>query len=428
MSKISGLKNVTYIDHQGEVNRVKSIDIENGIISYIGDSSKELDNVIDCSRYIVTPTFCNLHSHIPMWMLRGIAEDVNINEWFNNEIWPYESQIESDDVAISSYLGFLELINNGITVSAEHYMFEDAICNSAIDAGIHLDIAPTLFSGIGSIEDGIQRTLNLRSKMKQHPNINVRFGPHSPYTVSDEDFLRIVEVAKQECMGLHFHISESSEQVKESIEKYGLTPLDKFMTYSPDELDVILAHGLYLSDSEIEKLQANWALSLSPSTYMKLSMGLGNLIKLSETSNAVIGTDGPASSNTMGIIEQTRDLGKLCKFSANDSTLLNLNELWKIMMRGHSFLPFNTGRIEVGASADMILWDLNKLNTLPINNLLASIIYGANETNIDTVISSGNILKSKGKLTVDYTSKLNDLRERLQRLDEVGKGVSQLKF
>ncbi|MBZ4669454.1 MAG: hypothetical protein JG775_2607, partial [Defluviitaleaceae bacterium] len=161
------LKNSTIINKEGKIKQGQNIYISQGEIIKISDefiNANNIKEIIDCSNLFVTPGLVNLHTHSPMNIFKGIAEDVDIYDWFNKEIWPYESKITSDDVYYGALLAIIEMIENGVTAFADHYFYAERICDAVLETGIRGDIAPTLFGMADNFEDEFKRISHLIEK------------------------------------------------------------------------------------------------------------------------------------------------------------------------------------------------------------------------------------------------------------------------
>lgn len=424
INNVFAFNHCTLLDEAGMLHPNQSIVIENGILTRI--TSDDIEGV-DCSGLIISPGFVNLHTHAAMNIFKGIAEDVSIDAWFNDEIWPYESKMEERDVYLGTRLAMAEMLNNGVTAYADHYFNPKAILRAAEEMRIKTDLAITLFGFAPNYKEELNQSIELIQQNKRE-RIHLRLGPHSPYTCSPETLREIATHAKALGCGLHIHVSETQSQVDESIKNYGKKPLE--IVYESGCLDVpcIIGHGLYITPEEHHLLQEDTIISLSPKTYLKLAMGLGHMPNLIDDVHYAIGTDGAASSNSLNPLEQVRLLGLLLKDVYQDARKAKLEELWKTLMKGHEALPFNSGKLKEGYSADLIFWDLNKVNTMPLYNPLASILYSANETNIKDVMIHGEWVKKDHKL-IAYESKLiQDVNAQVQDLLRRGKGKAKVHF
>ncbi|HHZ01642.1 MAG TPA: amidohydrolase [Tissierellia bacterium] len=430
MDKKILLKNGTIIYEDGSLGKNKNIYIEEGKIKKISGEVEEGDyQVIDCSNLYITPGFVNLHTHSPMNIMKGIAEDISIENWFNERIFPYESKLEADDVYWGTVIASLEMINNGVIAFADHYFFEESVYKAVEDVGIRADIAPTVFGLVDDYEEQLKNAESFINKYKDKNNrIKLRLGPHAPYTCPGEKLKEIVDTAKKLNVGIHIHVSETKEQVEDSIKQTGKSPIQVLYESGGFDIDVIIAHGLWTLEEDLKYISEKCVFVFSPKTYMKLSMGKGNIYELKDKLNYSFGTDGAASSNTLSPLEQARMFALNGKFITGDATNFETKEIWKRLMDGHKALKFNTGTIAEGYDADLLLWDLNKASTFPVYDPLTSIIYSSDASNIRYTMVEGEFLKFDGKLTKDINNVLQKVGEIQERVLMRGKGKKKVNY
>src|SRR6056297_126774 len=408
------LKNGNLIDHEGNISKEKSIFIKDGKICEIEkfESNKNIEGVriIDCKDKFISPGLVNLHVHSPMNIFKGIAEDVDIDTWFNEEIWPYESNMNGNDVYVGALAAIAEMINNGVTAFADHYMEGERISDAVLETGIKGDVALTVFGMSDDFEDELEETGKIIEKRRDESSrLNLRFGPHAPYTCPGDTLKKIIDKAKELGTGVHIHLSETQEQVENSLENTNKTPFEVMYDAGGFDLPCIIAHGLWMKEEDRKFLNKNTFIAACPKTYMKLNSGYGTLWDDFKSKPIAIGTDGAASSNTLDPIEQLRLYALIGKINKKDARDFNLKGMWKILMRGHEALDFNSGKVKEGYAADLLIWDLKMINTLPLYNPLASILYSSNSNNIRYNIVDGKILKEEGIIKLSK----NDLEKKL---------------
>ncbi len=416
------------IDHKGNVHEKKNILIKDGMISYIGKDFIEADIIYNCQDRYISPSFVNLHTHSPMNIFKGIAEDVNIDQWFNDIIWPYESKLEPEDIFHSSMVAGAEMLGYGVSAYADHYFYAEEVIKAALSLGIKIDMAPTLFSLDGSFDKGIENTIRLVKLYKNSKDVKISLGPHSPYTCYEEDLAKVGELANKYNLKIHTHVSETKEQVETSLKEKGVTPIELLYRVGCLKGKTILGHGLYITDEDISFINENTNFALSPKTYLKLNMGFGNILRLKDGLNITIGTDGAASSSNLNPLEQVRLLGLMGKFILDDPTGFDVKTLWQYLMKGHEVLEFNSGKIEEGYSADLLIWDLDLPNTQSNNNPIASIIYSSDPRNIESILISGKFVKKIGETKININNSINYCKNRINQLIEEGGGNTNLKF
>lgn len=422
------LRNATIINNDCSLEKNRDIYIDDGKINKIVNSrdnalvSDDYD-IVDCSNYYVSPSFVNLHSHAAMNIFKGIAEDVTIDDWFNKEIFPYESKLTETDVYYGVKLAILEMLDNGVTAFADHYFSQDSVLQAVLDSKIRADLAPTVFGLAPNYKEQLEAVKEFIIKNRNVSNrVNLRLGPHAPYTCPNPILTEIVNVAKDINVGIHIHVSETKEQVDTSYKETSKSPFEVLHESGGFDIDTIVAHGLWVQEDDIKYINDKTYFAFCPKTYMKLAMGEGNIYKLKDKINYSFGTDGGASSNTLNPLEQARLFALNGKFLENDSEEYKIKDIWKSLMNGHNALKFNTGKVGVGYDADLIIWNLKKPNTYPIYNPVASIIYSSSSSNVLYTMVEGEFLKYDGKLMLNENEVLNKISEIQSELLERGKG------
>lgn len=426
-------KNCNIIDENGKVTENINIYISEGIIhkitgEVINELTKEYEEV-DCTDRYITPGFVNLHTHSPMNIMKGIAEDISIDNWFNEKIFPYESKLTNEDVYWGAVIASAEMINNGVTAFADHYFAQESVYKAVEDMGIRADIAPTIFGLAADYREQLNEAVDFVEKHQgKNSRIRLRLGPHAPYTCPGDKLREITDAAKKLNVGIHIHVSETEEQVIESIKNTGKTPVEVLYESGCFDIDVIIAHGLWTKREDLKFINEKVFFAFSPKTYMKLSMGEGNIYNLKDDINYSFGTDGAASSNTLSPLEQARLFALNGKFINNSATDFKITDIWKALMNGHNALKFNTGKIQEGCDADLLIWDLNMLNTFPVYDPLASIIYSSDPDNITAVMVEGEFLKRDGKLKADTVCILEQVNKIKENILKRGKGESKINY
>lgn len=454
------IQRVDILDEYGQVTRDRTVVVVAGSIQDIlpGDSpiperyrvlggEQQDTEIVSGVDRVLTPGLVNLHTHSPMNVFRGIAEDVNEQDWFNREIWPYESNMTREDVRLGARLAVAEMISCGVTAFADHYFMADEVCSAAADAGIRLDMAPTLFGLSGDFPDQLRAAEELLQSWQGFDGrIAVRLGPHSFYTCDEQQVRMCVRSAERLGAGLHIHISETAGQVAAARKQYGTTPFGLLERTGALDLPLIIGHGIFLEEEDHHRIRyamkehstpgERTALAVCPITYLKLGSGTGNLFAAYDTFvkqgeeplPLAIGTDGAASSNSLDPLAQTRLLALLGKAHAGDGAAWSAEQAWRIHMAGHDALPFGSGRIAVGAPADLVLWDLHTINTIPVYRPLSAMLYSSSPVNITDVWIAGRRVKREGVVCIETPDLYQEARERVGQLLARGRGPTNLVF
>ncbi|MFA9376016.1 MAG: amidohydrolase [Lachnotalea sp.] len=454
MARIIVLKNATILHADATVMKHKNIFIENGIISKIEDSNQEIQReqcsdtllnskenlgnpcehnceqeVIDCTHFVITPGIVNMHTHAAMSLFKGIAEDVSSDRWFNEIIWPYESKVDEHDVYIGTKLAIAEMIDCGVTTFSDHYFFEDAVYKAVEEAGIRAVIAPTLFGSAANFEERIDNTVSfIKEKKGKSDRIELRMGPHAPYTCPTPTLQRIIEEAKRLGVGIHLHVSENVPQVEKCIRENKKTPFGMIDEAGGFDIPCLVAHGSYIREEDLKYLKEDTWFATCPKTYMKLSSGTGNLYQLRSQLQYSFGTDGAASSNSLNPLEQARLFALIGKYQFDNCEDYTNKEIWQALMRGHKAFGFHSGQIQEGWNADLVIWDLKRANTYPVYNPVTSILYSADSTNVHDTMVGGTFLKRNGELVLDLTQLYKEANELKKEMLKRGKGKANVVY
>lgn len=409
----------------------QSLLIKDDLIAEIADDIDEgnADKIIDAEGKILLPGFINTHTHLSMTLFRGLADDLSLDSWLNDHIWPMEANLNGDYCYIGALLGAIELIKSGTTTFSDMYFYMEDVARAVDEAGIRA----VLSYGMIDFGDEEKREGELKENLQLFENCNgmadgrikVFFGPHSPYTASEELLIKTRQLADEYNMGIHIHVSETQKEIEDVSAEKGLRPfeyLDKIGFLGPD---VVAAHSVWLSDEEIEIIKKNNVkISHNPCSNMKLASGIAPVSKLIENGICVsIGTDGASSNNNLDLIEELKTASLLQKVSTLDPNVLNSHEAVAMgTIKGAEALGLDDeiGSIEVGKKADIILIDTNCANMVPDSSTLTSnVIYSANGSNVDTTICNGKILMENKKLTVlDEQEVYDKAREAIKKLKE----------
>lgn len=384
--------------------------------------------VIEAAGMAVMPGLINTHAHVPMVLFRGVAEDVTIQTWFNEIIWPMESNLTGEDVFWGTLLAAAEMIESGVTTVADHYFMADRIAEAMVDCGMRAHLAPTMFGQQGAEELAESERFVERWHGAGDGRLSVWLGPHSPYLCSREFLADVATLARRLGVGCHIHVSETAEQVQRSLDEHGLTPPEVLERAGMFEGPVLCAHAAHATADDIVLLARHHAgVAHCPKTFLKLAAGIAPIVAMREARIPVgLGTDGAASNNTMDILEQMRLAAALQKHEQEDPTALTLDEaLAMATVEGARVLQRveTLGRLAPGYLADLILVRLDGAHVQPVHDVRAALVYSVRASDVDTVIVNGRILM-EGRIlrTIDKDRVLREVASRANRLLETGHG------
>lgn len=375
--------------------------IEGKYIKKIEENIEETnEKIIDASNMLLMPAFINCHTHVGMSLFRNYGEEVDLMTWLNDYIWPLEDKLSSDDVYTASLMSFVEMIKNGIGSFADMYFFSEATIKATIDVGIRGEISRGL-----SIPDPddyrIKENIELFEKYKDNDLINIGLGPHAIYTSDLDQLKKVSDIASQYNMPIHIHLSETKQENEDCYKRYGMTPTEVFEKAGIFKHKTIAAHGIYLSDSDLDIIKENNVTIVhNPASNLKLSSGFLDLSRLIDKGiNVALGTDSSASNNKLSILREMELAGLVSKlYSTRQIDAYEILKMATINGAKALGLEDEIGSIKENKLADLILIDLDNVNHSPNNNILSSLIYSTYETDIKYTFINGNIVYDRGKV------------------------------
>lgn len=397
-------------------NRIESI-------QDTGVDDSHFKQVIDARGMLAIPSLINTHAHVPMVIFRGLAEDVNIADWFN-EMWQLEANLTPDDVYWGMMLGIAEMIESGVTAAADHYWHMNRAAEAVEKAGTRGLLGWAMFGSHG--QEAIEKTANFVQDYHGTANgrITAILAPHAPYTC-DDDFLRACAKKAQEIgTGIHIHAAENAEQTQNSLKAHGKTPIGILRDTGVLDVPTLLAHLCGATESDLDLLQQyQTGVAHAPKTYLKLAMGFAPITELRQRGIPVgLATDGAVSNNTMDILESLRLMAMTQKERNGQPEVMPMHEALDIATRGSAQIygmPNDLGVLEAGRLADIALIDLSGLHHQPLYNIGATLIYNARASDVQTVICDGQILMlNRELLTIDKAEVVEQVRLGMARLAE----------
>ena len=366
--------------------------------------TEETDKIINGEGKAIEPAFYNCHTHIPMTILKGLGDDKELHDWLIHDIWPREAKMTPDDIYIASKFAILEMIKGGTVFCNDMYQYGEQTMKAINEMGIR---------GVVSKPEIDIPTPELLEKKKKivldfidYKNINENriikgISCHAVYTVSD-DFLQFYsDLAKKYSMPIHIHACETKFEVENCLKKKGCTPIEHLEKLGLLTDKTILAHCVHLSDKDIEIIKKhNTKVAHCPISNFKLKSGLMAFQKLTNAGVLVtLGTDGSASNNSLGMLEEMKACALNAKTQANSSKAGNVNDIYKTAtVNGAKAFGIDAGVIEEGKIADFLLYDLNHYLLLPNFNLISNIIYSAQNECITDVFCDGKQLMCNRKV------------------------------
>lgn len=404
-------------------------------VGFEADLKKEYSakEVVDCNGKILMPGLVNAHTHVPMTLVRGLADDLRLDVWLMGYMLPVERQFVSPEfVRLGTLIACAEQIRSGVTTFNDMYYFEDDIAQATADAGMRAVCGESIMKypapDAPSYDDSLAYAREFIKKWKGHPLIIPAIAPHAPYSTNPEIIRACVDLAKEFDVPLHIHISETAFEVENMRNEQGMPVIPYVKKLGLFEAKVIAAHCVHIDTGEIRTLQhANAGVSHNPSSNLKLASGFAPVAKmLAEGLNVGIGTDGPASNNDLDMFEEVRLASFVAKAASNDPTVLPAATTLTMATRlGARALHLGdiTGSLEPGKRADLILVDTNPLHNTPRfkrdpQNAYAQLVYASKSTDVTDVMVNGKWLMRDHKLlTIDEKQLIDQARELAVKID-----------
>jgi len=379
--------------------------IKDGKIAFVGKSAAatniKAEKEINAKGKVAMPGLINGHTHLPMTLFRGIAEDQPLNTWLRKTIWPLEAKLKAEDVYAGALLGCLEMIKSGTTCFADMYFHEDIVAKAVEKSGLRGVLAQGIIESEHKLLGAItfRKSVNFAKKFHGYANGRVRtmLGPHAAYSCSSNLLRKVKKKSAELNVGVQIHLAESKAMFKEFEKKHGLCEIEFLDKIGFLNERVLAAHCIDLSEEDMHILSKRGVNVVHvPVANMKLGEGAAKVKDLMDLGvNVCLGTDGPASNNTFDMFETMKIAALLQKHTYRDPTVLPAYEVLKMATINSAKalgLAKEIGSIEVGKKADLILVDLSKPHLKPLHDIYASLVYAVHGNDVDTVIIDGKVL------------------------------------
>jgi 5-methylthioadenosine/S-adenosylhomocysteine deaminase len=399
-------------DSARSVLRNASVYVEDGKIAEIGSRTRhDADRVLDGHGMILLPGLVNTHTHVPMVIFRGYADDMLLQEWLSNKIWKLEPNMTEDTCYWGTMLGCLEMIASGTTTFNDMYFFVESEAKAIRDMGIRAVLSSVIIDLTPDPKLHRENASKVLGFLKEisNPLVTPAVAPHSVYSCSEETLQWAKARADKEHVLVHTHMAETRKEQGDIENKLGLKVVEYLDRIQFLGANVVGAHCGWVSIKEVKLLaESGTKVAHCPVSNMKLAVGgVAPLPEMFESHVCVgLGTDGAASNNTLDMFETMKFCALLHKHTRWDPTVLPAQMTLDLATReGARVLGMEgaIGSIEVGKSADMILVDTCAPNMMPIHGkdtVISDLVYSANGANVDTTIVNGKVLMEKRKFTI----------------------------
>lgn len=373
---------------------------------------------IDATGRLLMPGLINLHTHVAMTLMRSYADDIPLMEWLGEHIWPFEAKLSTEDIAIGAQLGMAEMLEGGTTTFADMYWDQAAVARVARQMGIRAVVSPCFVDPrMGGFERDLADCLN-----EVCDTVSIRVAPHAPYSCSEENLRRGVEVCRELGLPVHTHLAETDDEIQMVRDKYGVSPIELFDRLGYFDFPTIAAHCIKVTERDMAILRDKQVTVVhNPQSNMKLSSGIAPVWTMMRSGvNVALGTDGASSNNDLDMWDEMRSAALLQKVSGTDPTVLPAYRALRMATVDGARALGREGELGIvaeGALADVILVDLSRPHMQPMHDIASTLVYCGKSSDVEMVVVGGRIVVRGGRVEgLDYTGLYSSVAERLKAL------------
>ncbi|TIH20025.1 amidohydrolase [Marinifilum sp. JC120] len=392
-----------------------AIAVSGKMISAVGKCSEIeqnwiADETVDCGKSVVLPGLINSHTHVPMTLMRGVADDLPLLDWLHNYMFPIESGLTKDLVELGARLGCAEMLASGTTAFLDGYMYEDVVGKAVDEIGLKAVLGEGFFKFPSPFFETAQNAWDtieaLHNKFAGHERIKTSVTPHAIFTTDPDQLAESMKLAERLDLLWQIHAAESVPETKLTLETFGKRPIEILKDYGLLRERTRLHHCVDVTDEEIEWIKdAGTMIAHNPQSNLKLGSGICPLTKFLDAGvNAGLGTDGAASNNNLDMFDEMRTAAMLQKGFLQDPEAMPAQTVLDMAtLSGADFLGFmDTGTIKSSQKADIVAIDMDKMHLKPVYNPLSHVIYSAGGQDVCLTVCDGKVLYRDGDFfTVD---------------------------
>ncbi len=419
-------KNISIIDENLEIKNNMFVGIKDDKIEYIGECKPQesYGEEYDGKGKVLSSGFVNLHTHSPMTLLRGYAENLPLDRWLNEKVFPFEDRLNCDRAYYGTMLSIAEMLSSGTTSFTDMYFFGDGVMRAVIDSKAKTNFGRSIVSFVDediTANDRFQEGIYLAEKYHNTQNckIKIDMSLHAEYTNKLSIIEQFGEFTRNKDYVNHIHLSETKDEHENCKAKYGKTPARLFYDAGVMDKPTVFAHCVWVEDSDLELfIEKNATVAHCPASNLKLGSGVCNTYKMLQKGvNIGIGTDSAASNNGLDIMREMYLAALLPKGMNNQADIVLPQDIYKMAtINGYKAQGRNDcGSIKVGNKADLIVIDMTTANMYPDFDILNNIIYSANKSNVVLTMVDGEVLYKNGEYTTIDVEKMGYEVSRLVR-------------
>jgi len=393
-------------DHAVAINDNRIIDV---LPSAEATERYQANNTFELSEHALIPGLINAHGHAAMTLMRGLADDLPLMEWLNEHIWPAEQRLVCDEfVATGTELAIAEMLLSGTTCFSDMYFFPDVVARVSHQHKIRAEISPPILefpsAWASNAAEYIEKALKVRDNYRNHELIQVGFGPHAPYTVSDESLTHIGILANELDASIQIHLHETAQEITDAEANDSPRPLQRLADLNLLSPRLQCVHMTQTNDDDIALLREYGCHVIHcPESNLKLASGICPTTKLLNAGiNVALGTDGAASNNDLDMFGEMKAAALLAKGFTKDATALPASQALRMAtINGAKALGIDkiTGSLEIGKAADMVAVNLDAISMQPVYNPVSQLVYSHCGQQVSYVWVNGELLVNEQQLT-----------------------------
>ncbi len=405
------LKNVTLLPEYGYGSKSVNVLVSDRKIAQITEKlpSEAVDSVVNCDGNLLIPGFYNVHCHAAMTLFRGYGEDLPLQRWLEERIFPAEDRLTSESVQAASQLAIAEMLRNGVVSFSDMYMFEDVTAKAVLESGIKANLSRCIVSFDPNAD--MKNDFRLKESLElvdqyhgaDHDRLKIDLSLHAEYTNVPHACEYVGKIAAERGLLMQLHLSETEREHRECIARHGKTPARFFADLGVFDTPTLAAHCVWVSDDDIAIMAQKGVTAVhNPISNLKLGSGVMPIRKMLDAGvNVAFGTDGVASNNRLDLLRDYQTAAILHKGISRDPASVTARDLFPLLTQNGAFAQGrrDCGKLEVGACADLVLIDRHAIHNIPCYDEYAMLAYSASASDIKMTMVDGRILYQNGAYT-----------------------------
>ena len=406
-------RNIDLLDEQFQLKRGQYVGVKDGVIAYIGETAPQEDygEVYDGRHRLLLPGFYNVHSHAPMTLLRGYAENLPLQRWLNERVFPFEDKLSDESAYYGTQLAIAEMLASGTVSFSDMYFFLDGMTKAILESGIKCSLS----RGLTVFDDSdYEQTAAYRDNLRLLDEWNGMNGGrlladlciHGEYTSTPKVVEAVAAQAKARGARMHIHLSETQAEHEECKQRHGMTPAAYMQARGVFDVPTTAAHCVWLEGEDFDILKAHGVtVACCPASNLKLASGYANVPRMLDMGiNVALGTDGAASNNNLNILQDLYLFAVVYKGYYHDSTLITPAQALYAATRAGALSQGreDSGRLAVGCKADLCVIDTDTPQFTPMTDAACNVVYAAQGADVRLTMVDGEVLYRDGEFkTID---------------------------